>query len=65
MDLPFPYALFLGDAVNTSKVSEKSALDYLAAVGESLQLPCCDPVRTGVGAIVDRLSQEYTANAAA
>ena len=60
-----PRAQVIGISVNTSKVSEQSALDYLATVGESLQLPCCDPVRTGVGAIVDRLAQEHKANAAA
>jgi len=60
-----PRAKVIGISVNTSKVSENSALDYLATTGKALQLPCCDPVRTGVSAIVDRLAQEHTAHAAA
>ena len=60
-----PRAKVIGISVNTSKVSENSALDYLATTGKALQLPCCDPVRTGVSAIVDRLAQEHTANAEA
>lgn len=50
-----PQARVMGISVNTSKVSEESALDYLSTLQASLGLPCCDPVRTGVVSIVDRL----------
>lgn len=50
-----PRARVIGISVNTSKVKEQSARDYLATLQDSLGLPCCDPVRTGVSAIVDKL----------
>jgi uncharacterized NAD-dependent epimerase/dehydratase family protein len=50
-----PNARVVGISVNTSKASESVALTYLKATSERLDLPCCDPVRTGVAAIVDRL----------
>ena len=50
-------ARVVGISVNTSKAPQDAALRYLQSVEERLGLPCCDPVRTGVGAIVDRLLQ--------
>jgi uncharacterized NAD-dependent epimerase/dehydratase family protein len=50
-----PQARVVGISVNTSRADEARAREYLAGVEKRLQLPCCDPVRTGVGAIVDRL----------
>ena len=44
-----------GVCINTSSLSESDAHAYLAAVGARLALPACDPVRTGVAKIVDRL----------
>jgi len=50
-----PHARVIGICVNTSKIDEASAVDYLAAVESRLDLPCCDPVRTGVDGIVDHM----------
>lgn len=50
-----PRSRVIGISVNTASVREERARDYLATVEEALRLPCCDPVRTGVSAIVDRL----------
>lgn len=50
-----PRAQVIGISVNTSSVREEGARDYLATIEAALRLPCCDPVRTGVSAIVDRL----------
>jgi uncharacterized NAD-dependent epimerase/dehydratase family protein len=50
-----PHARVVGISVNTSRADEARAREYLAVVEKKLQLPCCDPVRTGVGPIVDRL----------
>lgn len=44
-----------GVCVNTSALSEPDARAYLQATTDRLGLPACDPVRTGVSAIVDRL----------
>lgn len=50
-----PNVHFVGMSINTSKMDEASAKVYLAEIEKEYNLPCCDPVRTGVGAIVDRL----------
>ena len=52
-----PNAKVIGISVNTSKSSQSAAVAYLQAIEQRLGMPCCDPVRTGVGAIVDRLLQ--------
>lgn len=46
----------LGICANTSAMSAAEALRYLSATTERLGLPACDPVRTGVAPLVDRLS---------
>ncbi len=48
-------AAVVGVSVNTSKVGERHAREYVARIEGELCLPCCDPVRTGVAALVDRL----------
>ena len=50
-----PAATTVGIAANTSAMAEGKALAWLEATSQRLALPCCDPLRTGVGAIVDRL----------
>jgi len=49
-------AKFVGIAINTSKLSDAEATAYLAKTQEEFGLPTVDPVRTGVGPIVDNLS---------
>jgi uncharacterized NAD-dependent epimerase/dehydratase family protein len=50
-----PAARCVGVSVNTEALDDAAARDYLAQTEARLGLPCVDPVRTGVGAIVDRL----------
>ncbi len=50
-----PEAECVGLAVNTSSLDGGDGLDYLKALEDRHGLPCVDPVKTGVGAIVDRL----------
>ena len=52
-----PRARVIGISVNTSKSTPEAALRYLTSLEARLGLPCCDPVRTGVSALVDRLLQ--------
>ena len=50
-----PHMKCVGVGINTSSLNEKEAMDYLKAAEEETGLPCADPVRTGVGAIVDNI----------
>ncbi|MDH3695155.1 MAG: DUF1611 domain-containing protein [Gammaproteobacteria bacterium] len=50
-----PNVRFIGMSINTSSLSENDAKFFLQQTEEDLQLPCVDPVRTGVGAIVDKM----------
>lgn len=50
-----PKAAFVGIAVNTSSLDDKTASAYLENTSREFGLPCCDPVRTGLSAIVDVL----------
>ena len=50
-----PAVRFVGVAVNTSALDEEAARAELAKTEEELGLPATDPVRNGVGPIVDRL----------
>jgi uncharacterized NAD-dependent epimerase/dehydratase family protein len=50
-----PDAKFVGAAINTAAMSAEEAQACLARVADELQLPACDPVRTGVWPIVDAL----------
>ena len=45
----------VGVAVNTSEMPGEEAGGYLARLEAHLGLPCVDPLKAGVGAIVDRL----------
>ena len=50
-----PGARVIGISVNTAAATAERAQRYLAEIATQTGLPCCDPVRTGVAAIVDRL----------
>lgn len=50
-----PAARCVGVSVNTSGYDEATARDYLRRTEDRLGLSCVDPVRAGVGAIVDNL----------
>lgn len=51
-----PDSRFVGVAVNTFHMSEADAESYLKETEDRLGLPAVDPVRNGVGRIVDQLS---------
>ena len=51
----------VGIAVNTEALGEAEARTYLAEVADAHGLPASDPVRFGVGEIVDRLQREFPA----
>ena len=50
-----PDVKVIGVSVNTSSVSEDEGLAYCKSVTEQLGLPCVDPIRHGVGALVEAL----------
>ena len=50
-----PAVRCVGVSVNTAALDGAAARDYLRQTEDQLGLPCVDPVRTGVAAIVDRL----------
>ena len=50
-----PGVKVIGVSVNTSSVSDDEALAYCKSVTEQLGLPCVDPIRHGVGALVEAL----------
>jgi uncharacterized NAD-dependent epimerase/dehydratase family protein len=50
-----PAARFVGVCLNTSQLAETDARRALADVARRASLPCCDPIRTGVASIVDRV----------
>ena len=50
-----PNAKFIGVAINTANLKKDRAEAYLAEVEQQLGLPTVDPVRTGVGRLVDSL----------
>ena len=50
-----PSIAVAGLCINTSALAAGAADAYLREVSGRLALPACDPVRTGVAAIVDRL----------
>jgi uncharacterized NAD-dependent epimerase/dehydratase family protein len=51
-----PDARFVGVAVNTHALDPEAATSCLMRIEAETGLPACDPVRTGVGAIVDALA---------
>jgi len=50
-----PSVRCVGISVNTAGLDPASSRDYLRRTEDEHGLPCVDPMRTGVGAIVDRL----------
>lgn len=53
--LTSPAVRVVGVCINTSRLSLEAALACLRDAAEETGVPCCDPVRTGVEAIVDGL----------
>lgn len=53
--LTCPRARVVGVAINTSALTAEAADACTAGVGDALGLPCVDPLRHGVGALVDAL----------
>lgn len=51
-----PAVRCIGVSVNTDALDLGAARDFLRRTEDVLRLPCTDPVRTGVGPLVDRLS---------
>ncbi|MGE0719311.1 MAG: DUF1611 domain-containing protein, partial [Alphaproteobacteria bacterium] len=51
-----PKVRTVGIAVNTSALDAAAADRYLKETADRFGMPCVDPVRTGVGAIVDTLA---------
>ena len=51
-----PNVQCVGVCVNTSKMTAIEAEEVIAKIGQEVNLPCVDPVRTGVGVIVDKLA---------
>ena len=50
-----PECRFVGVSVNTEKLPEAEADRFLKTTADALGLPCVDPIRRGVGPIVDHL----------
>ncbi|WP_426730290.1 N-acetyltransferase DgcN [Myxococcus faecalis] len=48
-----------GLAINTEHLDEAEALALLERTGREHGLPCVDPIRTGVGPLVDELSRRF------
>jgi uncharacterized NAD-dependent epimerase/dehydratase family protein len=53
-----PAARFAGVSLNTSRLAERDAATAVETLAAELDLPCCDPIRHGVAAIVDRILSE-------
>ena len=53
--LTSPAVACVGVSINTSALDASAADSILKQTADAFGLPCVDPVRTGVGAIVDRL----------
>ncbi|WP_414833353.1 N-acetyltransferase DgcN [Afifella sp. YEN Y35] len=51
----------LGISINTQALSDDEAKACLAEAEERYGLPACDPIRTGVAKLVDRLLKEFVA----
>ena len=51
-------ARFVGIAVNTSELSARDGQAVLEKYEDEFQLPCVDPVRTGVASVVDQIVKE-------
>ena len=51
----------IGIAVNTEALDEPAARDLLAETSRAHQLPCVDPIRTGVAPLVEALAAQFPA----
>lgn len=51
-----PKCKVIGVSVNTAKMAEAEAIDYLAVLEARLGLPCVDPYRHGAARLVDALA---------
>ena len=49
----------VGISINTAAMDEGSARDYLRELERDYALPATDPIRFGVGSIVDRLTADF------
>jgi uncharacterized NAD-dependent epimerase/dehydratase family protein len=49
----------LGIAINTAALSEEAARKTLKAAADEYELPAVDPIRTGVGPLVDRVEELF------
>ena len=56
-----PNVRFVGVSLNTSSLSESEAERTLESTARALDLPCVDPIRTGVGPIVSILETFHAA----
>lgn len=54
-----PKPSFCGIAVNTSGLNDSETKRLFDNIQSTYNLPCCDPVKTGVTPIVDSLKQKY------
>lgn len=59
-----PQVRFLGISVNTSELSPDHGQEIFWSLENEFNLPVVDPVKTGVGALVDVLDQVSTASSA-
>jgi uncharacterized NAD-dependent epimerase/dehydratase family protein len=50
-----PESVCVGIAINTSALDDSQADSVMKQTADAFGMPCVDPVRTGVAAIVDRL----------
>jgi uncharacterized NAD-dependent epimerase/dehydratase family protein len=51
----------IGIAVNTEALDDEAARDLLAQTSRAHQLPCVDPIRTGVAPLVEALAARFPA----
>ena len=49
----------VGICVNTQKLPENEAREYLATLAREYGLPCVDPIRTGMAPIVDEIQRRF------
>lgn len=50
-----PEVVCAGISIDTSSMDEEAATEYLDELEDMLGVPCVDPLKTGVAAVVDRL----------
>jgi uncharacterized NAD-dependent epimerase/dehydratase family protein len=49
----------VGLCINTQKLSEEDAKVYMETMAKEHSLPCVDPIRSGMGPIVDEIQKRY------